>query len=490
MNTPAFVWLIAFPIVAAPLGYGLGRASQKFGLPMRGQGVALVTMALVWIAFFNAVPNTTYTLGAVALRYDDLSRLFAALTLTLGTLALIFSGPDVRGQPSAENYSALLLLLLGLLLGLACATDVFNLWVWFEALTVASYFLVTFDHAHPAALEAGFKYLAQSAVGSSLILLGVAFYLAQTGMLALTTPIASAAPGMGLAGVFFIAGFGVKAALVPLHTWLPDAHSQAPSGISALLSGVVIEAGLLAMLRALLPLTAFYPQWGQVLLMAGALNVLAGNLLALRQTEVKRLLAYSSVSHVGYMLLGVGLTFSIGTPLGAQGAALHFFTHGLLKGLAFFATGALVYGVSLGHRQHHPLTVDDLAGAAHPYPLAALALSLAVLGLSGLPPLAVFASKWQIFTAGFAAQSPALTALMMFAALNSVLSLAYYAPLVNRLYRQTPAPAVMNGLSLSRAFSFPLVLLVGASVLIGVWPGAVTWLTEPAGRVLGLWWQN
>ncbi|MER3514804.1 MAG: hypothetical protein C4310_10825, partial [Chloroflexota bacterium] len=143
------------------------------------------------------------------------------------------------------------------------------------------------------------------------------------------------------AGALLIMGFGVKAALVPLHTWLPDAHAQAPSGISAMLSGIVIEAGLIASLRALSALAALALWWGVLLLAFGALNMLVGNLMALRQTQVKRLLAYSSVAQVGYMLLGLGITIYAGEAAGAEGGLFHLLNHGLMKGLAFLAAGAL-----------------------------------------------------------------------------------------------------------------------------------------------------
>ncbi len=152
------------------------------------------------------------------------------------------------------------------------------------------------------------------------------------------------------AGALLTVGFGVKVAIVPLHTWLPDAHGEAPSGISALLSGVVIEAGLVALLRTLMALAGIASSWGTLLMAFGAVNMLAGNLLALRQTQVKRLLAFSSVSHIGYMLLGLGIAFYTGEAAGAQGGFFHLITHGMMKGLAFLAAGALL----LRHRARAP----------------------------------------------------------------------------------------------------------------------------------------
>jgi formate hydrogenlyase subunit 3/multisubunit Na+/H+ antiporter MnhD subunit len=272
--------------------------------------------------------------------------------------------------------------------------------------------------------------------------------------------------------------------MVPMHTWLPDAHSMAPSGISAMLSGVVIEAGLVALLRALMSLAGVTPSWGILLMGFGALNMLYGNLLALRQEQVKRLLAFSSLSHVGYMLLGLGISLHVGQAAGAQGAFFHLFNHGLMKGLAFLAAGALLYSLHLAVGSHAALTIGDLNGAASRYPLAAVTLSIAVLALGGLPPLAGFMSKWQIFVAGFASHSTLIASLVIFAALNSVLSLAYYAPLVNACYRKEPSAAVQRGAALPFSMVLPLVLLSLAVIVLGFWPSLMNWLTEPAGAAL------
>jgi len=376
------------------------------------------------------------------------------------------------------------------MIGLVTASDLFNLWVWFEGMAISSYLLVAFYREQPASLEAGMKYLVQSATGSVLVLIGIAMVLAHAGTLdmaeiteAFAISEVSRFAILG-AGALFVIGFGVKVALVPLHTWLPDAHSQAPSGISAMLSGVVIEVGLVAMLRALAVLTGATLSWGIILMAFGALNILYGNLLALRQTVVKRMLAYSSLSHVGYILLGLGIALYSGVALGAQGAFFHLFNHMLMKGLAFLAVGALMYGMFLRNNSHASLKIIDLAGAAQKYPSVALALSIALLALGGMPPLAGFMSKWQIFVAGFETQDGWIIALMIFMALNSVLSLGYYAPLVNLMYRREPSPKVLAGKPLTWSIILPLVIMMLLVIALGFFPDLINWLTVPAAERL------
>jgi formate hydrogenlyase subunit 3/multisubunit Na+/H+ antiporter MnhD subunit len=284
--------------------------------------------------------------------------------------------------------------------------------------------------------------------------------------------------------VLFCIGFGVKIAMVPMHTWLPDAHSQAPSGISALLSGVVIETGLVALLRALSVVAGLSGSWGPILLVFGAVNMLVGNLLALRQTQVKRLLAFSSLSHVGYMLLGLGTAIAFGQLDGAQGGLFHLLTHTLMKGLAFLAAGCLLFALRLSRGNPEPLTSEDLAGAARRYPLASLGLAVGVLGLGGLPPLAGFMSKWQIFAAGFRTGSPLLIALVVFALANSLLSLGYYAPIVNIMYRREPSALVTAGARVPPAMAIPVVILILGVLVLGLWPALADGLTAPAGRAV------
>jgi proton-translocating NADH-quinone oxidoreductase chain N len=493
VNAPVFVWVVSVPLAAAPLAYLVGRLSRQ---PAAARWVCLLGLAATWgplalaVQRFARVGTETHFIGAVPLQWDGLAQLLAVLALVLGSLVAIFSCADVAGEPGEEKYHALLLAMVGVLVGLGCAADLFNLWLWLEALAVSTYLLVAYHTGHPASLEAAVKYLVQSAMGTLLVLLGIALVLMQTGRLDLAGVAASAqaadTPALVAAGALFVVGFGVKAALVPLHTWLPDAHAQAPSGVSAALSGVVIAAGLVALLRAVAPLAGearLALDAGFLFMTLGAVNMLYGNLLALRQTNVKRLLAFSSLSHIGYMLFGVGITLYAGQAGGAQGGFFHLLTHGLMKGLAFLAAGALLYALS-APGTHAPLRIADLAGAARRFPLVAVALSLAVLGLAGLPPLAGFASKWQIFAAGFSTHSVLVAVFVVFAAANSVLSLAYYAPLINMLYRHEAAESVWRARPMPPALQLPVGALALAIVLIGVWPSLLQGLTVPAASAL------
>ncbi|MCC7209655.1 MAG: NADH dehydrogenase [Anaerolineae bacterium] len=499
MNPAALLSLIGLPIALSPLVYLEGRLEWRAARREHDAGhvsgarwLALALLALTWAAYglaardFAASGQQIVTVGAVALRLDGMSLLLSGLALGLGTAVVLFSGPYMAGEAGQEKYYTMLLVMIGAMIGLSCAADVFNLWVWFETMAVSSYLLVAFYKDRSASLEAGVKYLVQSAVGSGLVLLGVAVVLAGTGDLSLSG-VRFADRGLAiLAGALFTIGFGVKIAMIPMHTWLPDAHSQAPSGISAMLSGVVIEAGLIALLRTFGALAGANVSWGVVLMLFGAINMIGGNLLALRQTQVKRLLAYSSLAHMGYMLIGLGASLHSGDATAAQGSFFHMLNHGLMKGLAFLAVGALMYGLLIRRGRHDVLTAEHLNGAASRYPLLALCLSIALLGLGGLPPLAGFMSKWQIFVGGFGTGDAWIQALMVFAALNSVLSLAYYAPLVNAMYRHEPSPEVKDGAPLRWELLVPVVILAAAVIILGVAPSLAGGLSGDAASALML----
>lgn len=508
MGLPPFVWLISWLLLSAPFVYLAGRVDILRGRDRHAaRWLSLLILAVAWVAFLRAAgaayavsdfaltADSTWRLGTITLRFDSLSVLLTALALTMISLIVVFSDPYLKESEGAEKHYALLIALCAAIVGLGCAADLFNLWVWFEAMAIASYPLVVFYRRDRLALEAGVKYLVQSSIGSVFVLLGIALVLFVAGTLDIAEipqALPDAVAGTPLwvtAGLLFFVGFGVKIALVPLHTWLPDAHSQAPSGISAVLSAVVIEAGLIALLRSLSALAGAAVSWGVLLIGFGVLNILIGNLMALRQKQVKRLLAFSSIAHVGYMSLGLGVALYLGTEAGAQAGFFHLLSHGLMKGLAFLAAGALMFGLQQnlsrqGGDDHPSLEIHDLAGASQRYPLIALAFSLALLGLGGLPPLVGFMSKWQVLAAAAQARDAVILVVLIIAAVGSVLSLGYYAPLINVMYRRQATAAVRDGRAIPYAMTLPLVLLALAIVILGVLPMLAGTLTVPAGSDL------
>lgn len=491
-----FTILIATPLAASPIVYLLGRTSYRnnnnWGISLARALTILVLLiegCLVFLVTRSALStgSVATSIGEVNIYFDGIGLLMSAVVIFLGLMVSIFSIPYMQGERGEEKFFALLLITIGAIIGLCMSFDLFNLWIWFELMAISTYFLVAFYNDQSASLEAGFKYLTQSAIGTALVLFGIALLYSQTGSTDLGV-IWSGTPESltlaRLAGALMIVGFGVKTALVPLHTWLPDAHSQAPSGISAMLSGVVIETGLIAMLRAISVMGKIDVNWGAILLGFGCLNILVGNLMALRQTEVKRLLAYSSLAHVGYMLLGFGFGLAFGQFDGVAGGFFHLITHSMMKGLAFLAAGALLYALHLSRAEHKPLILADLNGASKKYPVIAFCLSVALLGLGGIPPMAGFMSKWQILVAGATAKVDWMLVIVVFAALNSVVSLGYYAPMINRMYRKEISASVAEGSRIPVLMIVPIVLLTAAIIVIGVWPAAMDFFTEKAAMSL------
>jgi formate hydrogenlyase subunit 3/multisubunit Na+/H+ antiporter MnhD subunit len=264
-----------------------------------------------------------------------------------------------------------------------------------------------------------------------------------------------------------IVGFGVKSAIVPLHTWLPDAHPEAPSPISALLSGVVIETGLYGMTRVLYLL--FEPSFfkSPIALLA-VLTMTLANVTALLQNDLKRLLAYSSIAQIGYMLIGV----STGTAYGIMALFLHVFNHSMMKGMAFLAAGSIVH--ETGTRD-----IGSLRGVGKMMPLTSLSLLIALLGLGGVPGTNGFISKYHLFSAAFGS---GLTWLGIMGVLNSALSMAYYIRVMQVLLGSTDEGLrVHEAPKLMVAVTLVMAIII---VFLGVWPAPVIGFATDASEAL------
>ena len=344
--------------------------------------------------------------------------LFILMAISLVTLCVgLYSINYMDRYGAKANYYALLLVMMAGMNGLVLATDLFNVYLFLEVAAIASYALVAFGLGHDE-LEASFKYLMLSVIASAAILLAIAVIFGLTGSLGF----AAVAEGLrsldakfavGFCAGLFILGFGLKAALVPFHAWLPDAHPSAPAPISAMLSGLLIKvSGVYALTRIFFNVFGLTPALSQILMYLGAVSIVVAAFLALGQKDLKRMLAYSSISQVGYVVLGIG----IGTPLGLAGGLFHLFNHALAKGLLFLNSGAIQQAT--GTRN-----LDEMGGLAKRMPLTAATNLVGALSISGVPPLSGFWSKLLIVMALVQANEWPLAVV---AILASVLTLWYY----------------------------------------------------------------
>ncbi len=399
------------------------------------------------------------------MRVDMLAVAMSAVFLMLGVAAAVYSISYMSKERGSPLYYSLLLSMISGMVGVVYSGDLFTLFVFWEMMCISSYVLVAFSRGSGDSVEAAFKYLVMSGAGSATILLGISLLYGMSGTLSfegLALAFGRSEPSLWIyvASIVSLVGFGVKAAVVPLHTWLPDAHSAAPSPISALLSGVVIEVGIYALCR--LCFTAFLPvqpQWLPIVMVLSVVTMVVGNVMPLLQGDVKRLLAYSSIGHMGYILAGL----SIGTQLALTGTFLHIFNHALMKGAAFLCVGAIIYRI--GSRQ-----IGDMSGIARRMPITATALAISLFALIGMPPLNGFISELTIVTAAFQSD---LVWLGIAVILNSVLSASYYLRVIRVMLQPTASEAVQGAKEAPWLMLLPICALVGMIVIFGLWPDPV-----------------
>ncbi|MCS7386172.1 MAG: cation:proton antiporter [archaeon GB-1867-005] len=446
----------------ATLGFALALLSvfRVMG-PVAEQGIVIFT------PYPNAEPPIA---GFLAV---DWLGLFASIVfIVVGLLASIHSIDYMSHDTGLDSYYTLLLLMVAGMVGLAYAGDFMTFYIFWELMSIASYCLVGFRKHLWEPIEAGFKYLVMSAAGTSMVLFSMSLLYGLTGSLsfahiAFSLLKSTPSPVLFLAVALLVAGFGVKAAAVPFHFWLPDAHPAAPSPISAMLSGVVIKTGIYGLVRTLY--LFFAPNivdFSSMLAVLSVLTMTVGNVMALLQKDIKRLLAYSSISHIGYILLAM----SLGTEYGLTGALLHVFNHAIMKGLAFLCAGAFIHVT--GTRN-----IDELIGVGRKMPITAMTFAIALLSLCGVPFLNGFVSKYVIFAAAIEAKAYLLTVIGL---LNSGLSVVYYLRLIQLLMLREPKGKAAAASEASISILVPLVIMAFICILFGIWPEPIYKMAEAA----------
>ena len=387
-------FFVVIPLGASFLAALLGRKIRNASdYTANLAALALLFFSLNSLGLVSAYKTIVYRLGGwmpgigISLVLDGLSSFMLVTVNLISFLVTVYSISYMRRYTDKWKFHALFMLMLAGMNGMILSGDIFNLYVFLEMASISGYVLVAFG-TEAQDLEASFKYAIMGALASIFILLGIALLYSYTSTLNMADISFALADRprsivVSFVCVLFLAGFGLKAALVPFHAWLADAHSCAPTPVSAMLSGVLIKVlGVYALMRI------FFNELGVsnsilgILMFLGAVSMLVGVLLAVAQWDFKRLLAYHSISQIGYVVLGIGL----GTPLGILGGLFHLFNHSIFKSLLFLNSGAVEY--SLGTRD-----LKEMGGLREKMPVTANTSLIASVSISGIPPFNGFWSK-------------------------------------------------------------------------------------------------
>lgn len=477
-EVPSMLPILVFvvPVGFAVLVFALGRVHWIFreGLALLG---LVVTFAISIAICGRVLGGELLTAWDRNLYVDGLSALMEVLGSGMGIIIVLYSIRYVTrhqlGMPlnpwRHTYFYGLQVLFLGMF-NWTCATNsLIMMWVSMEATTLSVAFLVTF-YWQRQSMEAGYKYLLLVSVGVTLALLGcVLVYAAAIPFLPghnilLLTEIGKVTKLMPesvvlIACAMFVAGFGTKAGLIPFHAWLPDAHAEAPVPISALLSGIVIKIGAYALARTV---TIFAPSYGAVVIFVAimaSVSMVIGIIMAWAQDDLKRLLAYHSVSQMGYVVEGLGL----GTYLGIYGGLFHLVNHTIFKGLLFLCAGALMYAT--GSRR-----ISELGAVTKKMPVTAFCFFVAAMSMGGLPPFNGFMSKITLF---FALADRGLLWAAIISVIVSFLTLACLAHAAYKIFWSKPA-ITSNPEIVTKKVPFlmqvSMIVLALFCILLGVYP--------------------
>ncbi|MET9021734.1 proton-conducting transporter membrane subunit [Actinopolymorpha sp. NPDC004070] len=363
------------PVIVAVLACGTASGILALFAPAVYSGRLLVTYLGGWTPKDGAALGIAFAADPFGLSYA-LAVTVVSLVLTVFTLSMLGG----LGRRELGGYACLFLLLAAALVGIALTADAFNMFVWLEVAALASYALTGFFLERPTALEAAFKILVLTTIGTFCVFVGTGILYARYGALNLGQLHHALEPRAGVVGLLalglVITGYGTKAGLIPFHGWLADAHTAAPGPVSAMFSGLMVSLGVVGIARfAFLVYGRPTPVLG-VLMVVGVVSAVVGALLSLGQDDLKRLLAYDTVSQIGVVTAGL----AIGTRLGVAGGAYQLLNHTLFKTLLFLCAGTVLH--TTGKER-----LSELGGLARKMPLVAAAFLVGVLAISGLPPL-------------------------------------------------------------------------------------------------------
>ena len=469
---------VALPVVSIALkerpsmiSYGIATLIALF---------AAIGYVLYQLALDHVAPAAIFSQDVLV--DDAFGALFAIAMLIVAIFTTVGSFSYMKNKANPSVYFSLILLsAIGMVL-VAYATDLVMLFVAWELMSIPTYILVGFLKKDPISNEAAIKYFLFGALSSAIIIYGISLAYGITG----STNIGEVIQGfmvldanlipIGLLAVgMFIAGFGFKMGLVPFHMWLPDTYEGAPPTIATLLAAGTKKAGFAAALRVIvMGAVALSLDWTLALGIIAVMTMTVGNIAAIMQKNLARMLAYSSIGHAGYIL--IGLSIAPFSTMGIQGSLFHILNHAVMKGAAFIAVTGIVTALAITH-------VEKLKGLARRMPITSLGLVISLLALAGVPPLSGFWSKLMLFGAAIDAGTVVWWGpwLAVAGVLNSALSLAYYGWIIRKMYFEGEREKrIKEPKSIIAIMAFSIIFMV----TIGVYPEPIIQFTEFATPVI------
>jgi len=441
--------LLLLEFLPAPAGSG------------RGAWIALLTLAAAAGAVLRAGDARRALFGGMFV-HDGFTLFFTLLFCAIGALAVLLSWDFVKRtrMNHAEYYALLLFATLGMVV-MAASNDLITIFLGLELMSIALYVLVGFRRGQLESNEAALKYFLLGAFASGFLLYGIALLYGATATTRLDrmAEFITLSPVLGnplfVAGaLLLLVGFGFKVAAVPFHMWTPDAYEGAPTSVTAFMSAGAKAAGFAALLRvALKVLSISHVDWGHLLAMVAILTMTVGNVTALLQNNLKRMLAYSSIAHAGYVLVAV----VAGGPDGASAALFYLAVY------SFMNLGAFGILTLMGRGAEERALISDLAGVGFRQPWLGFAMTVFMLSLGGIPPTAGFMAKYYVFSVALKA---GLTPLVIIAVLNSVVSLFYYLRVTVAMYMEEP-----RGEAVGISWAAPGVLALVITLVLTLWLG-------------------
>ena len=407
---------------------------------------------------------------------DSVSIYMAVVYLTVGAISYLYGALYIDlGRRLSERYLAIILMVTGCVFAATFSGDLLTLFIFWEASVVGSSFLIIYRR-DPRSVEACLKYIIMMIISSGFIVYGLSIIYGLSGSLNFWTVrevlmTISDKRLLILAFMFVAAGYAIETAIVPFHMWLPDAYTAAPPSSSAFLSALVDQASYYVLLRVLIYILTppIILNWPLALAIFSALTMTVGNLFAMAQSDVKRMISYVCVADIGYNLVAITSV----KPLGVMGNLFFFFVGGMTTALAFMSVGVMN---RLGIR-----TLKDFYGVGRKFPLTGLSLVISALSFSGIPPLAGFMAKYMVFTAAIEA---GMAWLAVIGVLNSVLQTAYLLRLIHNMYAKPLIRKIEGGEP--KILLIPIYMLVIALIVLGIYPSLILDLIYPVTKQIAL----